>query len=460
MQAASLPPALAGHDILARAKTGTGKTIAFCLPAIEVLCRINPHPKAITVLAISPTRELAAQIAEEAKQLLHFHPYKVSTVLCRRDLTFLMRCQVQITVGGTNIKAERSRLAKDRCDMLVATPGRLIDHLTAGMVNGMDLHQKMLSMRCLILDEADQLLEMGFRKEIEKILGLIPRERQTLLFSATIPEGIKQIAKLAMTQAGGNYQYVDTIGEDAVNTLEHVPQWWHAVTMEQQLPAMLTIVREFAQVPNYKIIVFCVTARQTQQSAEAFIAMGIPALQIHSRMSQSARTKTSDKFRDGTNMIMFSSDVSARGMDYPDVTFVLQVGVPSDRAQYIHRIGRTARAGKSGSGYLLLHDFETYFLNDVKDLPLRKAHLEIPLEAYETARYGLSKVDHKTSEQAYQAWLGYYNSQRRLRWSKPELVQQANLYAQVGLGLDYQPALEKKTIGKMGLKGVPGLRFA
>jgi len=326
------------------------------------------------------------------------------------------------------------------------------------MVNGMDLHAKMASgLRCLILDEADQLLEMGFRKEVEKILGLIPRDRQTLLFSATIPEGIKQICALAMR---GDYQYIDTIGEDAVNTLEHVPQWWQAVKLEEQLPAMLTVIRENSQTPSFKIIVFCVTARQTQQSAEAFCGMGIPALQIHSRMSQPARTKTSEKFRDGTNMILFSSDVSARGMDYPDVTFVLQVGVPSDRAQYIHRLGRTARAGKSGAGYLLLCDFETYFLNLVKDLPLQKANLSITPEAFDTVRKGLTKVDNKTSEQAYQAWLGYYNSQGRIRWSKTELVQQANKYAQVGLGLDYQPALEKKTVGKMGLKGVPGIRFA
>jgi len=231
------------------------------------------------------------------------------------------------------------------------------------------------------------------------------------------------------------------------------------VPLAQQLPAILTLVTEHMREPDFKIIVFCVTARQTQQAAETFQKMGLPALQIHSRMSQSARTKTSEKFRGGTNMIMFSSDVSARGMDYPDVTFVIQVGVPSDKAQYVHRIGRTARAGKSGSGFLLLSDFETYFMNDVKDLPLQRATLQITPQQVAAVQQALAQMDPKTGEQAYQAWLGFYNSQKRIRWSKPELVQQANNYAQT-IGLSYVPALEKKTVGKMGLKGVPGLRLA
>lgn len=255
------------------------------------------------------------------------------------------------------------------------------------------------------------------------------------------------------------YQYVDTIGEGEQNTLQHVPQMWATCTLAEQYASMLAILVQQQQMPNHKIIVFCVTARQTQHAAETFLAMGMPALQIHSRMSQSARTKCSDKFRLGTNMILFSSDVSARGMDYPDVTFVLQVGVPSDRSQYVHRIGRTARAGKSGSGFLLLCDFESYFINDLKDLPLVRERIDIPQQYHAAVQQALTRVDVKSGEQAYQAWLGFYNSQRRVKWSKAELVQQANRYAQI-IGLREQPALEKKTVGKMGLKGVPGLRFA
>lgn len=305
VQAASLPPAVAGYDLLARAKTGTGKTIAFLVPAIQVLVAARPHRNDISVLAISPTRELASQISKEASALLKFHPF-----------------ETQVVVGGTNMKAEQKRLAEQRCDILVATPGRLIDHLTQGEItvgrSRMDVRAKCARLRCLILDEADQLLEMGFRQEIEKVLALIPKERQTLLFSATVPEGIRQIAGMALRPHA--MQYVDTIGEQDQATLAHVEQRWAACSMEDQFATIYTLLQQQCQIPNYKIIVFLVTARQTQHCAEVFAALGVPSLEIHSRKSQSARTKTSEQFRKGSNLVLFSSDVSARGMDYPDIT--------------------------------------------------------------------------------------------------------------------------------------------
>ena len=147
------------------------------------------------------------------------------------------------------------------------------------------------------------------------------------------------------------------VGEEE-NTHEHVPQHYLITSKQSQAPELLGLVQEATQEPNYKVIVFFTTARLTQMYAELFQAMGLAVLEIHSRRSQSQRNKVSDQFRDGTNMVLFTSDVTARGMDYPDVSAVIQVGQPADKAQYIHRLGRTARAGKQGCGVLVLCDFE------------------------------------------------------------------------------------------------------
>lgn len=189
---------------------------------------------------------------------------------------------------------------------------------------------------------------------------------------------------------------------------------------------------------------------------------------MHSRLSQSARTKTSEKFRTGQNMIMFSSDVSARGMDYPDVSYVIQVG-STEKAQYVHRLGRTARAGKEGSGMLLLCDFEQRFMmKELNELPIEyvnKSVLDIPTISEHVCLPALNKISgnfelKKSAEQAYQAWLGYYNGKLRVMgWNKVQLVEQANIYSTC-IGLREIPGLQKKTIGKMGLKGIPGLKIA
>merc|ERR1711871_1230007 len=215
---------------------------------------------------------------------------------------------------------------------------------------------------------------------------------------------------------------------------------------------------------DYKIIVFFTTARLTGFMARLFNEMGVKTLEIHSRKSQSQRSRTADQFRDGCNLILFSSDVSARGMDYPDVTCVLQVGL-TDREQYIHRLGRTARAGKEGHGTLLLAPFETSSMTKtLSDIPLRTVSLEtLRLDGFRSAvDRGLQKVmrdpEFKSLAQStYAAWLGFYNSNlKNCGWDKPELVRQANLYSKC-LGLLEVPFLEKKTVGKMSLRGVPGL---
>jgi len=438
VQEETLAKALTGVDMLAKAKTGTGKTLAFLIPSIEQAAEAKAAGQwSIKVLVISPTRELASQIYEEALLLCKFH-----------DLT------MQVVVGGTNMNKDITNLKKNP-DILVATPGRLNDHLENG-----NLASRVKDLKVLVFDEADQLLDMGFRPAIEKTLkNLAPKEtRQTLLFSATMPDDVSGIAKLAMRST--EFAFVDTVGEEE-NTHSHVEQRVVVTTVQQQAGELMSQIRAARKVPGHKVVVFFTTARLTQFYAELFNLMGEEVLEMHSRLSQSKRTKVSDIFREGSNLVMFSSDVSARGLDYPDVSTVIQVGMPSDAAQYIHRLGRTARAGKGGAGILLLCDFENKFLSEIKDLPL------ITCKPGEMGSQGvgegdmesaLKKMNPITIATAYQAWLGYYNGAlRRVGWRKEQLVQNANDMVLNAWKAREIPALEPKTVGKMGMKGVPGL---
>jgi len=301
VQQQSLPVALSGVDVLAKAKTGTGKTLSFLIPAIEVALRGSPTPGRIKILCVSPTRELASQIYEEGQMLCKFHA----------------GFRLMVMFGGTSMNKDINALQTSP-DLIVATPGRLNDHLQN---SGLDV--KMKSLRVLVFDEADQLLDMGFRPAITQMLSLLPPKssRQTLLFSATMPKDVKMIAELGMRE---DYKFIDTVGTEE-NTHQHVPQHFLITSKEAQARELLHLVQEGRKAEGYKVVVFFTTARLTQFYSELFMEMGIEVLEIHSRKSQSQRTKVSDKFRDGKNLIMFTSDVSARGMDYPDVSTVIQV---------------------------------------------------------------------------------------------------------------------------------------
>ena len=355
VQAQTIAVSLRGVDMLAKAKTGTGKTLAFLVPAVERLRLLgqNRRTDSVGALIISPTRELATQIAEEAKMLLHFLP----------------NFQIQVVFGGTNIRADLSKLKRRAPELLVATPGRLND-----LLENHGLQSQMKALSVMVFDEADQLLEMGFRPAITQMLNMLPpkQTRQTLLFSATMPADIMGIARFALRES---FEHIDCVGEDQ-STHQHVAQTVLVHPLETQIVELAFVLKEAMAIdPNdFKVICFFTTARLTQFFAELFNLMpGFQSkvLEIHSRKSQSTRTKVSDKFRSGNRMILMTSDVSARGMDYPDVTRIVQVGMPSDKSQYVHRLGRTARAGKTGDGVLLLADFEKFFLYGCKDQPIK-----------------------------------------------------------------------------------------
>ena len=430
VQDATLPHIMQGLDVLARAKTGSGKTVGFLLPAIERLARAGaPRRGQVSCLVISPTRELASQIADEAKSLLSFHPFGV-----------------QVVFGGTNINSERKRLSTQGVEFLIATPGRLIDHFESS-----DLSRAVSNLDVLVLDEADQLLDMGFRPSLEKILSYLPTQRQTLLFSATVPKTVHQIAANALRPG---HQYIDCVGDDAPATNLQVKQSMIIAPFHDHLTLMTQVIEEHQmEEPNHKIMVFFPTARSTQLAAEMFEAIGKPVFEIHSRKSQSVRTKAADKFRESKAAVMMSSDVTARGMDFPDVTFVIQIGVPSAREQYIHRLGRTGRAGKTGKGLLMLDPSERFFLNNVRDLPIEPLHPNVDAQIDQRVRKGVSRISPETKAQTYSAWLGFYNGfSSKMKWSKDDLISAANNYALETLQCQELPGLLAKTVGKMGLK--------
>ncbi|KAG6547110.1 hypothetical protein Mapa_011361 [Marchantia paleacea] len=442
VQEATFPVILEGKDVLAKAKTGTGKTIAFLLPSIEAIIKANADRRLtgrcpINVLIICPTRELASQAATEAKTLFSYHK----------------KMDAQIVIGGTNMNTEANNLQKNPCQVLVATPGRLLDH----MQTSKEILQQLGHLKVLVLDEADRLLDMGFKKDLDRIIKMLPAARQTLLFSATVPPEVHQVSQVALKK---DHAFIDTVGKDDEETHAKVEQSYVIVPLENQLETIFSLLeKHIEEEPDYKVLVFCTTARVTGLMAEISTNFGYNTLEIHSRKSQAFRTRVSDTFRNSTGgVIMFTSDVSARGVDYPDVTLVIQLGCPSGREDYIHRLGRTGRAGKEGQGILLLAPWEKGFLRALKDITIEECtDLKVSNSVKAKVEKALSYTSDDAKEKAYAAWLGYYNSAKMLALSKTELVRLANFYSST-LGLDEPPLLMKKTIGMMGLRGVPGLR--
>ncbi|KFK25226.1 hypothetical protein AALP_AA8G083800 [Arabis alpina] len=441
VQEATLPIILKGKDVLAKAKTGTGKTVAFLLPSIEAVIKSPPVSRGtkeppIIVLVVCPTRELACQAATEAKTLVKYH----SSI------------GVQVVIGGTKLPTEERRLQKAPCQILVATPGRLIDHIN----NTSGFATRLMGVKVLVLDEADQLLAMGFRKDIERIIAAVPKKRQTFLFSATVPKEVRQICDIAMKP---DHEFINCVQEGSDETHQKVKQMYMIASLDRHFSLLYGLVKEqIANNVDYKVIIFCTTTMVTKLVAELLGKLSLNVREIHSKKPQSYRTRVSDEFRKSKGIILVTSDVSARGVDYPDVSLVVQMGLPSDRDQYVHRLGRTGRKGKEGEGVLLLAPWEEYFLSSVKDLPITKSPLPpVDPEAVKKVKRGLSQVEMNSKEAAYQAWLGYYKSQKVIAKDTTRLVGFANEFSR-SMGLDIPPAIPRNVLSKMRLQNVPGLR--
>jgi ATP-dependent RNA helicase MSS116, mitochondrial len=430
-------------DCLAQAKTGTGKTVAFLLPAIQTLMNKRPTTrKKVSLLVISPTRELALQIAKEASSLLGRLP----------------QYKVQWAIGGTN-KDREERDILGGCDILIATPGRLKDHF--GNPTIVELFS---NLDTLVLDEADRLLDMGFAAELKAIISYLPNKeetkRQGMLFSATIADHVNKFAHLALSPG---YKFISTIPAGEINTHEHVTQLLVTVPdFKDVLPATIsTLRREVVStgINNFKAIIFCPTAAQADWFAESISqAPGLPPVSIlHSRMSQSKRTNVTNAYRTASSAILIATDVVARGMDFPNVSTVVQIDLPMDKESYIHRLGRTARAGREGRGIFIIAEAESFFpkyrLKEIAFVPT-----EADISPQDTALVQKTAANSELQGKVYQAWLGYYKSHMKaLSWTPEQLVQHANRYAIDALCAGGVPELQKSTVGKMGLKGVKGL---
>ncbi|KAJ0265725.1 DEAD-box ATP-dependent RNA helicase 48 [Hirschfeldia incana] len=440
VQDATLSECLDGQDALVKAKTGTGKSMAFLLPAIETVLKAMESSSVhrvppILVLILCPTRELASQIAAEGKALLKYHD----------------GIDVQTLIGGTRFKLDQQRLQSEPCQILIATPGRLLDHIE----NKSNITSRLMALKLFVVDEADLLLDLGFRRDVEKIIDCLPRQRQSLLFSATIPKEVRRVSQLVLKR---DHSYIDTIGLGCVETHDKVKQSCLVAPHESHFHLVPHLLKEHINnTADYKIIVFCSTGMVTSLMYTLLREMKLNVREIHARKPQLHRTRVSDEFKESKRLILVTSDVSARGMNYPDVTLVIQVGIPSDREQYIHRLGRTGREGKGGKGLLLIAPWERYFLDELKDLPIEPVQVpDLDSRFKLEVDQSMGKVDTSIKEAAYHAWLGYYNSVRETGRDKTTLAELANRFCH-SIGLEKPPPLFRKTAVKMGLKGISGI---
>jgi ATP-dependent RNA helicase RhlE len=343
IQQKAIPPILEGKDVLASAQTGTGKTAGFTLPILQILSqekKLSHRP--IRALILTPTRELAAQILANIKEYSEFVDLRSAVIF-----------------GGVNQNPQVSQL-RQGIDILVATPGRLIDLQNQGLIT-------LSKVEILVLDEADRMLDMGFLRDIERILKVLPVKRQNLLFSATFSKDIK---KLAMGILNHPVQ-VEATPENT--TVEAIIQKIYPCAKEKKTELIIKLITE----GNWKqILVFTRTKQGANKLTEAMISAGIKAAAIHGNKGQGARTKALAGFKDGSLTALVATDIAARGIDIPLLPHVVNFELPNIPEDYVHRIGRTGRAGASGEAVSLFSPDETVFLRDIEKL----VGLKIPKE--------------------------------------------------------------------------------
>lgn len=340
IQAKSIPAILSGKDVLAAAQTGTGKTAGFTLPLLELLSKSKPHSgkKLIKVLILAPTRELAAQIGNNIKEYSKYLDIRSSVIF-----------------GGVNMKPQIDNL-KHGTDILVATPGRLLDFESNGKLSLKDVSH-------FVLDEADRMLDMGFIGDIRRLLKILPKNRQSLLFSATFSKEIKELARTFIQ----NPVHIQVTPPNA--TADTVIQKAYRIDQKHKAQFLIRLLKKESW---EQVLVFTRTKHQANRLAEKLNKSKVQAAAIHGNKSQAARTFALSNFKSKEIRVLVATDIAARGLDIKELPYVINFELPNVPEDYVHRIGRTGRAGRSGHAISLVSRDEVDYLKGIEKLLKKK----------------------------------------------------------------------------------------
>lgn len=364
IQEQTIPILLEGKDVMAQAQTGTGKTLAFILPILE---RVDPKNTSIQALIVTPTRELALQITEEVKKLVEV----------------LDGVHVLTVYGGQDVEQQMRKL-KDSIQIVVATPGRLLDHVRRETIQLSDVSM-------LVLDEADQMLHMGFLPEVEEVIQATSPQRQTMLFSATLPQAIRDLA----------IQYLKNPKDIRVKSprviLEDIKQYVVETTDRAKQETLCRLIDLYRP---YLAVIFCRTKRRANKLNEALMAKGYRSEEFHGDLSQAKREEVMGRFREANLQLLVATDVAARGLDVEGVTHVFNYDIPHDVESYIHRIGRTGRAGGKGLAITLVAPKDRVYLELIEKgikSTIKRKELDLPSSPSKEQE----RKPQKTSERKY-----------------------------------------------------------
>uniref|UniRef100_A0A069DW71 ATP-dependent RNA helicase n=1 Tax=Panstrongylus megistus TaxID=65343 RepID=A0A069DW71_9HEMI len=388
IQSRAIPPLLEGRDLIGAAKTGSGKTLAFLIPAVELMVKIGfTYRNGTGCIILSPTRELSMQTFGVLQEIMKYHRHTYGLVM-----------------GGSSREAEAKKLSNG-VNILVATPGRLLDHLQ----NTPEFLYK--NLQCLIIDEADRILEIGFEEELKQIIKLLPKRRQTMMFSATSTRKMDDLAKLAVKKEPVYVGVHDSMDSATVEGLE---QGYVLCPSEKRFLLLFTFLKKSR---NKKVMVFFSSCMAVKFYDELLNYIDLPVMSIHGKQIQTKRTSTFFRFCNAESGILLCTDVAARGLDIPAVDWIVQFDPPDDPKDYIHRVGRTAR-GEGGSGYalLILRPEEVGFLRYLKQakIPLNEfefswnkiSDIQAQLEKLMSSNYFLNR----SAKEGFKSYVRAYDS--------------------------------------------------
>ncbi|CAH2261070.1 probable ATP-dependent RNA helicase pitchoune [Pararge aegeria] len=424
IQAKAIPPLLEGRDLVGAARTGSGKTLAFLIPAIDLIYKLKFKPRNGTgVIILSPTRELSMQTFGVLMELMKYHHHTYGLVM-----------------GGANRSTEAQKLSKG-INILVATPGRLLDHLQ----NTPDFLYK--NLQCLVIDEADRILEIGFEEEVKQIIKLLPKRRQTMLFSATQTKKTESLTALAVKHEPV-YVGVDDHREQA--TVDSLEQGYIVCPSDKRMMVLFTFLKKNRK---KKVMVFLSTCMSVKFHNELFNYIDLPVMSIHGKQQQSKRTTTFFQFCNAETGILLCTDVAARGLDIPAVDWIVQYDPPDDPKEYIHRVGRTARGlGTSGHALLFLRPEEIGFLRYLKQSKVtlnefefswnKVSDIQLQLEKLISRNYFLNQ----SAKEAFKSYLRAYDSHHLKTIFDIDTIDLAKVSK--SFGFTVPPAIELKVANK------------